>query len=76
MLNYLRERQEALDATTGRRIYNYVSGLLVLAAMAAVFAGIAPIWAAWAVLVVSCLLDVLLTRKWVREDALRSYQIE
>lgn len=76
MLNYFRERQEALDATSGRRIYNYASGAVVLAVMALVFAGIAPVWASWATLIASCVLDVFLTRKWISEDALRSYRSE
>jgi hypothetical protein len=74
MLNYIRERQEALGATPGRRIYNYASGALVLAVMALVIAGLAPIWISWATLVASCVLDVFLTRKWIREDALRGYR--
>lgn len=74
MLDYFRERQEALDATSGRRIYNYASGAVVLGVMALVFAGVAPVWVSWATLIASCILDVLLTRKWIREDALRSYR--
>lgn len=76
MLNYFRERQDALDATSGRRVYNYASGALVLGVMALVFAGLAPIWASWATLVASCALDVFLTRKWIREDALRAFRAD
>ena len=74
MLNYFRERQDALDATSRRRIYNYASGALVLAVMALVFAGLAPLWASWATLLASCALDVFLTRKWIRDDALRAFR--
>jgi hypothetical protein len=42
--------------------------------MALVFANLAPIWVSWATLVASCALDVFLTRKWIREDALRDYR--
>lgn len=73
MLTYFRERQEALDATPGRRIYNYASGALVLAAMALVIAGLAPIWVSWATLVASCVLGFFLSRNWIREDALRAH---
>ena len=74
MLNYFRERQDALEATSRRRIYNYASGALVLAVMALVSAGLAPLWVSWATLLASCSLDVFLTRKWIRDDALRAFR--
>lgn len=76
MLNYIRERQEALGATSGRRIYNYASGAVILAVMALVFAGLAPTWIAWSAFVVSVVLDVFLTRTWIREDALKAYRAD
>lgn len=76
MLNYFRERQEALDATPGRRIYNYASGALVIAVMALVIAGLAPIEVSWATLVASCVLDFFLSRIWIREDALGAYRAD
>jgi membrane protein implicated in regulation of membrane protease activity len=74
MLNYFRERQEALNATPGRRIYNFVSAAVILAVMAGVFAGLAPLWMFWIAFPVSVVLDVFLTRKWIREDALRDFR--
>lgn len=74
MLNYFRERQEALNATPGRRIYNYASGAVVLVVMALVFAGLASIWIAWATFAGSLVLDAFLARKWIKEDALRDYR--
>jgi membrane protein implicated in regulation of membrane protease activity len=74
MLNYIRERQEALGATPGRRIYNYASGAVILAVMALVFANLAPLWIFWIAFPVSIVLDVFLTRKWIRDDALRGYR--
>ncbi|MGY4544273.1 quinol-cytochrome oxidoreductase complex cytochrome b subunit [Arthrobacter sp. UYNi723] len=76
MLNYIRERQDALGATPGRRIYNYASGALVLAVMALVFAGYAPIWSSWTTLAASCVLDFFLIRKWIRDDALKAYRAD
>jgi hypothetical protein len=43
MLNYFREAQEARFATTARRTYGYVSAGIVVAVMALVFAGLAPL---------------------------------
>lgn len=74
MLNYFRETQEARFATSARRIYGYVSAGLVVTAAACVFAAIAPEWISWTVLAVSCVLDVFLTRTWIREDALEAYR--
>lgn len=74
MLTYIRERQEALGASPGRRIYNYASGAVILVVMALVFAGLAPLWIFWIAFPVSLVLDVFLTRKWIKEDALRSYR--
>lgn len=76
MLHYFRERQEALNATPGRRIYNFVSAAVVLAVMALVFAGVAPVWVSWATFAASVILDVLLTRKWIREDLLRDFRAD
>jgi hypothetical protein len=70
VLNYFRERQEALGATPGRRIYNYASGVVILAVMALVFSGLAPLWTFWIVFPMSLVLDFFLTRNWIREDAL------
>lgn len=50
MLNYFRETQEARFATSARRIYGYVSAGFVVAVVALVFAGLAPIWISWATL--------------------------
>ena len=74
MLTYVRERQEALEASSGRRIYNYASGAVILVLMALVFAGLAPQGIFWIIFPVSLVLDVFLTRKWIREDALRAHQ--
>jgi membrane protein implicated in regulation of membrane protease activity len=74
MLNYFRETQEARFATSARRIYGYVSAGIVMAVMALVFSGLAPIWISWATFAVSCALDAFLTRKWIREDALEAYR--
>ena len=74
MLNHFRETQEARFATSARRIYGFVSGGFVVAVMAFVVAGLAPIWISWATVVVSCVLDALLTRKWIKEDALEAYR--
>lgn len=76
MLNYIRERQEALGAAPGRRIYNYASGAVILATIALVLSGLAPIWIFWATFAASCVLDVFLTRTWIRNDALRAYRAE
>ena len=74
MLTYIRERQEALGATRGRRIYNYASGAVILVLMALVFAGLAPQGIFWIVFPVSLVLDGFLTRKWIREDVLRAHR--
>jgi membrane protein implicated in regulation of membrane protease activity len=74
MLNYFRETQEARFATSARRIYGFVSGGFVVAVMALVFAGLAPVWISWATFAVSCALDAFLTKKWIREDALEAYR--
>lgn len=76
MLTYIRERQEALGATPGRRIYNYVSGAVILGVMALVFAGLGPLWIFWIAFPVSLVLDVFLTRKWMNEDALCAYRAD
>ncbi|MET3922322.1 hypothetical protein [Arthrobacter sp. UYEF20] len=76
MLNYFRETQEARFATPARRMYGYVSAGIVVAVMALVFAGLAPIWISWATFVASCVLDAVLTRNWIREDALQAYRRE
>ncbi|UEL29448.1 hypothetical protein [Pseudarthrobacter sp. L1SW] len=73
MLNYFRETQEARIATPGRRFYNYVSAAVILIVMALVFAGLVPLWIFWIAFPMSLVLDALLTRKWVREDALGDY---
>ena len=70
MLNYFRETQEARIATPGRRFYNYVSAAVILIVMALVFTGLVPLWIFWIAFPMSLVLDALLTRKWVREDAL------
>lgn len=74
MLNYFRETQEARIATPGRRIYNYASAAVILLVTALVFAGLVPLWIFWIAFPVSLVLDALLTRKWIREDALRDYR--
>ena len=74
MLNYFREAQESRIATPGRRIYNYASGAAVLVAMALVFANLAPLWIFWITFPMSLVLDVVLTRTWIREDAFRDYR--
>ncbi|NKR10612.1 MULTISPECIES: hypothetical protein [unclassified Paenarthrobacter] len=74
MLNYFRETQEARIATPGRRIYNYTSAGVILVVMVLVFAGLTPLWLFWVAFPMSLVLDALLTRKWVREDALRDYR--
>jgi uncharacterized membrane protein YhhN len=76
MLNYLRERRDALNATHGRRNYNRISAasLLAFGVLAATLR--TPIWVGWAALALSLLVDNLLIRKWIREDALRAYQAD
>lgn len=74
MLTLVRERQEALEASLGRRIYNYASGAVILVLMALVFTGLAPQGIFWIVFPTSLVLDVFLTRKWIREDALRAHR--
>jgi hypothetical protein len=74
MLNYFREAQEARMATPGRRIYNYASGAVILVVVALVFANLAPLWIFWIAFPVSLILGAFLTRKWIREDALRDYR--
>ena len=73
MLNFFREAHEARIATPGRRIYNYASGAVVLVVMALVFSGLVSIWISWATFAGALVLDAFLTRKWIREDALRDY---
>jgi hypothetical protein len=74
MLNYFREAQEARFATAARRSYGYASAGVVVAIMALVVAGRAPAGIFWAAFAVSLGLDALLTRKWIRDDALRAHQ--
>lgn len=74
MLNYFREAQEARFATSARRIYGYVSAGFVVAAGVLVFAGLAPVWISWTILAVSCVVDAFLTRRWIRDDALKAYR--
>ena len=76
MLNYFREAQEARLATPARRMYGYVSAGIVVAVMALVIAGLAPLWISWATFAASCVLDAVLTRNWIREDALQAYRRE
>lgn len=76
MLTYFRERQESLAASPVRRIYNYASGAVVLIVMAVVFVGSAPLWFFWIIFPLSLILDIFLTRKWIREDALRAYRVD
>jgi membrane protein implicated in regulation of membrane protease activity len=76
MLNYFREAQEARFATPARRIYGYVSAGIVVAVMAIVIAGLAPLWISWTTFAASCVLDAVLTRNWISEDALRAYRGE
>lgn len=76
MLNYFRETQEARAATPGRRVYNYASAGLILVVMALVFAGLVPLWIFWIAFPVSLVLDALLTRRWIREDALRDHRAQ
>jgi hypothetical protein len=76
MLNYFREAQEARFATPARRMYGYVSAGIVVAVMAMVFAGLAPIWISWTTFAASCVLDAVLTRRWISEDALQAYRRE
>ena len=73
MLNYFRETQDARIATPGRRIYNYASAGVILVVMALVFAGLVPLWIFWIAFPMSVVLDALMTRRWIREDALRDY---
>ncbi len=76
MLNYFREIQEARFAAPARRMYGYVSAGIVVAVMALTFAGHAPTWIVWAIFAASCLLDAVLTRNWIRDDALQAYRRE
>ncbi|NYD77613.1 hypothetical protein [Arthrobacter cupressi] len=76
MLNYFRERQQALEVNPQRRAIGYVSGAVVVALMVLVFVGIIPQWIFWAAFAASCVLDITLTRKWVRDDALKAHQAD
>jgi hypothetical protein len=76
MLHYFREMQVARFATRGRRTYGYVSAGIVIVVMGLVVAGSAPFWIFWAAFVASCVLDVVLTRIWVRDDALEAFRRE
>jgi hypothetical protein len=71
VLDYFRE---ARMATPGRRIYNCASAAIILVVMALVFAGLVPLWIFWTAFPVSLGLGALLTRKWIREDALKGYR--
>lgn len=74
VLDYLREAQEARMATPVRRIYDFASAAIILVVMALVFAGLVPLWIFWTAFPVSLGLGALLTRKWIREDALKGYR--
>jgi hypothetical protein len=76
MLDYFRETQEARFATPARRMYGYLSAGIVVAVMALVFTGLVPLWISWATFAASCVLDAVLTRNWIREDALQAYRRE
>ncbi|MDP9904688.1 hypothetical protein [Arthrobacter bambusae] len=76
MLNYLRERRDALSVTRSRRFYNGVSAALLLAFGAWAAAIHAPTWTAWAALAFALLVEALLVRKWIKDDALQAYQAE
>ena len=70
MLNYFREAAEARQATSGRRMYGYVAAaIIVLLGLGVIFGGI-PLWLFFVVLVASFALDVILIRKWIKEDLL------
>lgn len=74
MLNYFHEMQEARFATSARRIYGIASAGFVVAVMALVFSGLAPLWIFWSTFAISCVVDAFLTRQWSRRDALESYR--
>jgi hypothetical protein len=76
MLNHFRETSEARNATPGRRIYNYVSVALQLAVGVWVFTTLAPAWIFVVAVAILWVLDIFLTRKWVREDALKAYRAD
>ncbi|CAI3798195.1 hypothetical protein NKCBBBOE_02016 [Pseudarthrobacter sp. MM222] len=74
MRNYFREAQEARLATPARRMYGYISAGIVVAVIAIVFAGLAPIWISWTTFAASCVLDAVLIKRWISEDALQAYR--
>ena len=76
LLIYLRERQEALGATPGRKIHNFASGAMILVIMGLAFSGFVPLWAFWIAFPASLVLDLVLTRRWVGEDALRAHRAD
>ncbi|MEE2522511.1 hypothetical protein V1639_08895 [Pseudarthrobacter sp. J75] len=71
MLNYFREGRESQFATTGRRWYNFLSGAALLVILGLVFMSIAPAWILWIAIPQGIAVDIWLTRKWTREDALK-----
>lgn len=76
MLNYLRESVEALHATTGRRLYGYVSAaIIVLLIMAVIFWNL-PLLLFFIIVVASVVLDIVLIRKWINVDLLRESREE
>ena len=71
MLKYMRERSEARIATPGRRNYNYASTAILMAVGTWVFSTGEPGWIFVVAVAAVAALDVFLTSKWVRQDALR-----
>ena len=76
MLNYLRERREALHATPARRSFSFASALVICVLIGLGFASLVPQWLVWAALAASYVLDTVLSRKWIRDDALNAYRAE
>ncbi len=76
MLNYLREAAEARRATSGRRLYGYISAAIIVLLMLAVIFWNLPLWLFFVVVVGSIALDVVLIRKWINEDLLNQSRVQ
>lgn len=66
---FLREYSDTHSATLGRRIFGYVIGAIIVGLAVAAILGAVPAWLFWVVVVVELLVDIVLTRRWMREDS-------
>ena len=75
MLYYLSELQAARRATPGRRRYIWISCVLFIVIVVALFAAGAPFPIFVAFFCVVLALDVALAVAWARRDALAAYRL-